>query len=362
MNAPESLPLLPPMPLLRTRRGLRGFNIQVLLALAPLVAVALVLYGPPAGITLATAALSFMITESLSKALSGNRQRLGDGHALATGLLFGLLLPPALPVAQVALAGLLGAFFAEQIFGGAGRAVVVPALFARGLLDLSGHPGQGLKMPLEWLSGGASTGTALAGQPLVGQPLVGQPLASALQQAWSALAELSQVGLGQSRGPALDLEQLAALTERTGAAGVLDFLLNLQPGTLAAGSLAALLPGGVLLVTRRIFDWKVPVVALAVFGTGVLLANASGLVHWPGLGLWLATTLLVPLLVLAAADCRHTPLTARGKWAYGLLVGLLLLAVPALGLGEGGLCAAVLLASLAMPWLDHLTLPRGPRP
>lgn len=340
MFPPESRPVIPPMPLLRTRRGLRGFNLQVLLALAPLVLVALGAYGPPAALTLGTAALSFLLGESLVKALTGNRLDPANGHALAGGLLFGLLLPPALPVGQVALAGLAGSVLAEQVFGGAGRAVLHPALLARLLVDLWTEPGQGLRSPLAWFSG---TGTTA-------------PVTSGLQQAWSALE-----GLGRASAEGIELERIATLADHTGAVGLADFLLNARPGPLAALSLVALLPGCVLLFTRRIYDWKVPAVALAVFALGVLAGNASGLVRWPGLGLWLGGTLLGPLLVLGAADCRHTPLTARGKWPYGLLVGLLLLAVPALGLGESALCAAVLLASLAMPWLDHLTLPRGPR-
>lgn len=355
MSEPRTLPIVPPMPLLRTGSGLRSLNLQLLLALMPLVLVALGLYGLPALLTLCVAAFSFIAAESLTKALAGNRQRFTDAHTLAGGLLFGLLLPPGLPLLHVAAAGLVGAFLAEQLFGGAGRAVLIPAVFARLLLDLVSMPEGYLLQPLWWLPVGWGSVP----------PDTGGQLTGSVQHAWQSIAQLKQIAVhGVIPGPGaapLGLEQLSVLQESTGAGGVLDFVWNLHPGTLAAGSLVALLPGSVLLFTRRVVDWKVPAAALAVFGAGLLLGNASGWVRWPGLGLWLTGTFLVPLLVFGAADCRHTPMTAKGRLAHGVLLGAMLLAVPALGLGEGGLCAAVLACCLWVPWLDRLTLPRGPR-
>ncbi|MCB1046960.1 MAG: RnfABCDGE type electron transport complex subunit D [Calditrichaeota bacterium] len=346
---------LAPMPLLRTRSRLSALHGQSMLALAPLLLVAFGLYGLPALRTAGVAAASFLLAEAFTKAVAGNRQRTLDGHALLGGLVFALLLPPDLHWSQVMLAGGLGAFLAEQLFGGYGRAAMHPALFARLLLDLVAQPGGGLLTPLWWLEKGWFS--LPASVPVT--------LKTQLQQAWQALAELEASTEHGLVNPPVDvpltLSRLAQLQERLSSGGVLDFVWNLHPGTLGAASLLALLPGGVLLVTRRVIDWKVPVTALAVFGTGVLLVNASGLAHWPAFSLWCSGSFLLPLLVFGAAESVHTPLTARGRLSHGLLLGSLLLAVPALHLGEAGLVLATLAASALVPWLNQSTLPRGPR-
>jgi Na+-transporting NADH:ubiquinone oxidoreductase subunit B len=60
---------------------------------------------------------------------------------LATSLLFPLILPPQIPLWQVALGIMFGVVFGKEVFGGVGMNILNPALTARVFLYFS-YPGQ----------------------------------------------------------------------------------------------------------------------------------------------------------------------------------------------------------------------------
>jgi len=111
---------------------------DVVIALIPVSLVAILNFGISAVVVLATATLSAMIFEALvlKKSLKP-ACLLGDGSAAVTGLLVGLILPPAVPIWLVILASGIAILLAKQAFGGIGNNIFNPALVARAVVFMS---------------------------------------------------------------------------------------------------------------------------------------------------------------------------------------------------------------------------------
>lgn len=113
-----------------------------------------------------------------------------------------------------------------------------------------------------------------------------------------------------------------------------------------------LLAGGVFLCQRRAIAWRIPASLLAVYlGLALTPALRSG---------DLASAAAVPapaLLLLAffiATDHGSSPVTRRGQYRYGLLLGLLvfLLSDSGAAISAAALAAAVVFANFFGPLLD----------
>ena len=71
---------------------------NVVLALLPTTAFAIYAFGLAALLVLGVAIASCLLTEQLACRLAGAPSTLGDWSAMITGLLYGLTLPPGLPL------------------------------------------------------------------------------------------------------------------------------------------------------------------------------------------------------------------------------------------------------------------------
>jgi electron transport complex protein RnfD len=87
---------------------------NVVLALAPVVGFALYAFGAAALLTLSVALLSCLVTEHLVCRAGGRTSTLGDWSVAITGLLYGLTLPPGLPLWMVAVGGAVAVFPPSQ--------------------------------------------------------------------------------------------------------------------------------------------------------------------------------------------------------------------------------------------------------
>ena len=108
---------------------------NVVFALLPVAAFAIYLFGLAAALTLAVAVLSCVGTEHLLCRLAGAPSTVRDWSVTITGLLYGLTLPPALPLWMVACGGIIGVALAKFLFGGLGYNAFNPALVGRAFLQ-----------------------------------------------------------------------------------------------------------------------------------------------------------------------------------------------------------------------------------
>ena len=108
---------------------------HVVLALFPVSVFAVYLFGLAALLVLVTAVASCVLTEHLLCRLSGQVTTVGDWSVVITGLLYGLVLPPSLPLWMVAAGGVIGVGLGKFLFGGLGSNPFNPALVGRAILQ-----------------------------------------------------------------------------------------------------------------------------------------------------------------------------------------------------------------------------------
>lgn len=231
-------------------------------------------------------------------------------------VLFALSLPPAIPLWQVALGISFAVVVGLEIFGGTGRNVVNPALAGLAFLYFTypaSFSGEGV-----WVGVAGADGTTV-------------------------LRAASEGGL-------------AALG--AGSIRWIDTLVGLEPGALGETSALACLAGGVLLVYARLASWRV--LAGGVLGLAITaeLSNALADATRPLRGLawhWHLTTGSFAFgLVFLATDPVTSAVTAAGRWAYGALIGFLVVVVRVFNPAHPeGVMVAILLANVLAPLLDR---------
>lgn len=128
---------LSPTPHLRAESTVPGFFWTVVLALLPIVLVLHVRSGLEALRIFTVVSASAAAGEFLFRKILNQPNRLYDGSALATGLLFALLLPPGLPLWMAALGALFGIGMGKEIFGGLGQNPFNPTLVGIAFLWIS---------------------------------------------------------------------------------------------------------------------------------------------------------------------------------------------------------------------------------
>jgi electron transport complex protein RnfD len=284
------------------------------LALLPLCVGALWRYGFPALHLLLAGILTAWATAYLLEHLAGKDLPREEGAAPLTGLLLALMLPVQAPWWMAGLGGSLS-ILGRDAFGGTGRNPVNPAVLGRLLLTLL-FPGI-LLAPL-WELDGVSQASPLA------------------------------KGLGASSTP------------------VTTLLWGGHPGTLAEACPLLLLLGGLFLMLRGRIDRGVPLHFLSGLAwMSLLLPPGPRLLgHSP----WLAGNSLVQVLgggsLLAAffllTDPVTSPVTPGGRRAYALLAAAGTLLVRYWTPFPDGVLFAILLANLATPLMDQISLAPGP--
>ena len=241
---------------------------------------------------------------------------------LVTGMLFPLILPAAVPLWQVALGISFGVVVGKEIFGGTGMNVLNPALTARAFLFFA-YPAE-MSGDAVWIAAGtAPDGVSGA----------------------TALARATEGGL-------------AGVTE------MLDpwqAFIGLMPGSMGETSVLACLAGAVVLIATGVGSWRIMAsVAAGTFVTALLL-NAVGSATNPFfevtplwhflLGGWAFGT------VYMATDPVSGPSTSSGHYAYGFLIGCLVVLIRVVNPAyPEGMMLAILFMNLFAPLIDHVVV------
>ncbi len=110
--------------------------LEVILALVPAAAAAILIFGPRTMLVMAVSIASCVLSEFVFCKASNRTSTVGDLSAAVTGLLLALSLPVSIPLWIAALGGIIAIVLLKQVFGGIGKNPVNPALGARILLSL----------------------------------------------------------------------------------------------------------------------------------------------------------------------------------------------------------------------------------
>jgi len=235
-----------------------------------------------------------------------------------TSILFALICPPDVPLWQVALGISFGVVIGKEVFGGTGKNFLNPALTGRAFLYFA-YPAQ--------MSGDA-VWTAVDG--------------------YTGATPLSVVA---SDGMAALQAQITWMQAFTGSI----------PGSIGETSTLAILIGGVVLLTTRIASWRI--VAGVFLGMAALstLFNIIGSDSNPMFNMPFYWHLVIGGfafgMIFMATDPVSAAYTNTGKFAYGILIGLMTVLIRVVNPAfPEGIMLAILFANLFAPLMDHFVI------
>ena len=108
---------------------------NVFFALLPVTVFAAYAFGTGAVLVITVATISCVLTEHWLCRWTGKPSTVGDWSIAITGLLYGLTLPPDLPLWMVFVGGVFGVAIGKFMFGGLGMNAFNPALVGRAFLQ-----------------------------------------------------------------------------------------------------------------------------------------------------------------------------------------------------------------------------------
>ena len=298
-----------------TTTGVMG---DVIISLLPALVMAVVWFGSRALVLTAVCIGTAVLAEWVSRRVMKRPNPLGDLSAVVTGLILALNLPATLPLWMAAIGSIVAIVVVKQMFGGIGQNFVNPAMTARIILMVS--------FP-----------TAMARWTA--------PLASA----WSADAVTTatpMASLAASSGGNLSAD-LPSLWQ---------MLVGYHGGSMGEVCALALLVGGLYLIIRRVISPIIPAAYIGTVAVWMLLAGHGDL-------RFVAYELLGGGLLLGAffmaTDYATSPITAKGKWIFGIGCGIITSVIRLYGSLPEGVSFSIILMNILVPHIERLTLPRA---
>lgn len=328
-----------PAPHLRSERTVEKIMLHVVYSLLPVCAFFVFQYGISAMASLLVVTGTCLATERWLVRTGTQAGHLGDFSATITGLLLALTLPPGFPLWMGAVAGFIAIALGKGLFGGLGFNVFNPALVGRAFVQAAFPTAIATYTP-SFLPGRFAE-------------FIPSTLAWPLMMPADAVLWLKE-------------KQLDALAGATPLAkwkfeGIMieaDQLLTSLSGHMAVGpSPALILICGAYLALRRYLDWRIPVAILGSASVTAWLLFAYHPIQYPNPFFMLFSGGLVLGAVYMATDMATSPVTPRGMWLYGGLIGLLTVIIRYYsGLPEG-VMYAILIANAATPLIERITQP-----
>jgi len=237
-----------------------------------------------------------------------------------TGILFPLIMPPAVPLWMVALGVAFGVFVGKEIFGGTGRNLFNPALVGRCFLALA-YPAQ---MSSSWLAPAGETGGRLL--------------------KWVDGSNLD----------AITTATPLALAKQGEFASTSHMFIGSISGCIGETSAIAVIAGGVFLLITRVANWRSVVSTLTSFAVlAAILRHAQPDRFGPVLWHLCAGGLLFGAFFMAT-DPVTGPVTNVGKWLYGAVIGVTTVLIRNFTGYVEGVTFAILLGNIVAPVLDEM--------
>lgn len=250
---------------------------------------------------------------------------------LVSAMLIPLIIPPDTPLWMVGLATAFAVIIGKEVFGGTGMNILNPALTARAFLFFA-YP-QDMSGDKVWIAEKAD--------------------------AYSGATPLGEL-LTYSSDPALtQAENTDKLMTTLPSAS--DMFWGFIPGSIGETSTFLIILGGLFLIATGIGSWRI---MLSVFAGGFGLA----LLFW-ALGPFIAPEnaymsippyyhLIMGGFAFGAVYMATDPVTAsqttRGKWIYGVLIGVVAVLIRVLNPAyPEGMMLAILLMNVFAPLIDH---------
>ena len=284
--------------------------LYVVIAMLPACAFGVWNFGMPALIMLISTTVSAVLTEYIYEKLMHKPITIGDLSAVVTGMLVGMNMPSTAPWWMGALGSVFGILVVKQLFGGLGQNFMNPALGARCFLLIS-----------------------FAGQ-----------MTNFIYDGVSGATPLAQLKAGET-------------------VDTMKMLVGTIPGTIGETSVIAIIIGAIFLILMGVIDLRIPgtyivtfVIFIGIFGH--FQNSAVGFfdpqyitAHLCGGGLMMGAWFM-------ATDYVTSPITKKGQFVYGALLGILTGLFRLFGGSAEGVSYAIIISNLLVPLIERVTLPK----
>jgi len=291
-------------PHIRSKLSTTKIMLCVVIALLPATVFGVLNFGLNALILVLVTIVSAVVFESLFNLLVHKKNSIKDLSAVVTGLLLALNLPATAPW----WIGVIGGFFAivvvKMLFGGLGQNFMNPALGARCFLLLA----------FTSIMTNFQTDTYTGATPL------------------------AALKAGES-------------------VNVLNMVKGFTSGTIGETSVIAIVGGACLLLLIGVIDLRIPGSYIVSFIIFLVLFGGHGLdasyisAQLAGGGLMLGAFFM-------ATDYVTRPITVKGQYVFGVLLGILTGIFRVYGASAEGVSYAIIIGNLLTPLIESVTMPK----
>lgn len=295
-------------PHIRAKDTTSRIMLTVIVALLPTTLFGIYNFGAKAALLIAISVASAVLTEFLFEKICKKKVTVGDFSAAVTGLLLALNLPVSVPWWIPAVGSAFAVLVVKMLFGGLGQNFMNPALAGRCFLLIS------------------------------------------------FTSIMTNFECAAYTGPT----PLASLKAGEGV-NVMDMIVGHTAGTIGETSMIAIVIGACILILAGIIDLKVPgsyLVSFVLFAA--LFATLSGrTVTGPWISAQLAGGGLMLGAFFMATDYVTRPITKKGQYVYGVILGFLTAVFRIFGASAEGVSYAIILGNLLVPLIEKYTMPRA---
>lgn len=289
-------------PHIRSKVTTSGIMMAVIIALLPTTGYGIYNFGLRALAVILVTIAATVLTEFLF-GLYRKKTTISDLSAVVTGLLLALNLPINIPLWMAFLGGVFAILVVKMLFGGLGKNFMNPALAARCFL-LTAFPEQMTNFSCDAYSGATPLAALKAGESV----------------------------------------------------NTLDMIIGRTAGTIGETSMIAILIGACFLILLGIIDLRIPgsyIVTFVLFvgffgGHGFDPAYLSA--QLAGGGLMLGAFFM-------ATDYVTRPITIKGQYVFGIVLGILTGVFRIFGNGAEGVSYAIIIGNLLVPLIEKVTKP-----
>lgn len=291
-------------PHVRSHITTSNIMLAVIIALLPAAGFGIYNFGLDALILILVTVATTVLTEYIYEKLMHKPVTIGDYSAVVTGLLLALNLPSTAPWWIGVVGGIFAILVVKMLFGGLGQNFMNPALGARCFLLIS------------YTSIMCNFNT----------------------DAYSGATPLAQLKAGEN-------------------VDILKMVIGKTAGTIGETSMIAIVIGACFLILLGVIDLRVPGTYIVTFIVFLCLFGRRGFdpafisAHLAGGGLMLGAFFM-------ATDYVTRPVTKKGQYLYGVLLGILTGVFRLFGPSAEGVSYAIILGNLLVPLIEKITMPK----
>ena len=292
-------------PHIRAQASTSTIMLAVIISLCPAAIFGCINFGWHALLVIITSVAFSVLSEFVMCKILKKKVSVGDCSAIVTGLLLAMNLPPMFPLWMTAVGACFAIVVVKMLFGGLGQNFMNPALGARGFLLIS----------------------------------FAKYMTNFDCDAYTGATPLALVKVGE------DVNIFQMVVGRTG-------------GTIGETSMIALVAGACFLIALGIIDLKIPGMYILSFTAFIVIFGGRGFdlnyitAQLAGGGLMLGAFFM-------ATDYVTRPITKKGQYIYGVLLGILTGLFRVFGPSAEGVSYAIIIGNLVVPLIEKITLPKA---